>query len=147
MTWKDYWYSSTHHKDKLTGKLHNDNQNPCRPNFISCHCGLEKRIAEQELSEMSFFTYEDENLVGNLVLENLQGNPNLNSDFSVGKYNFANENYNNMISFCGEFAEEKEGSSYFTGVIQDDSILQFGLDDKLPKLCAISDDAKIFEYK
>ena len=142
---EDYWYSSSYSKDTLTSsQLYDENPHPCRPNLDSCHCSLEKILSEQSLSELSYLTPKEEEFVGRLVLDELKQNPNLNSDFQIGKYNFEYENdHDRIISFCGIFTEERQ-NRYFVGDIKNDSIIDFGLESNLPKLCTINGAAKIF---
>lgn len=144
---EDYWYSSSHHKNTITNsQIHDENPYPCQPNRNSCHCMIEKKLSEQSISELSYFTEDQENLVGKLVLERILQNPNLNSDFKVGKFNFEYKDYDDVTSFCGVFTEQKQ-NRYFGGDIRNNTIIDFHLENELPKLCSISDNAKIFEYE
>ncbi|NIU01059.1 MAG: hypothetical protein GWN01_09080, partial [Nitrosopumilaceae archaeon] len=58
---EDYWYSSSHYKNTITSsQIHDENPYPCKPNRNSCHCMIEKKLAEQSISELSYFTLEQE---------------------------------------------------------------------------------------
>lgn len=141
---EEYWYSSSHFKDMLTSsQLNDENPHPCMPNLDSCHCNLEKMLYEQNITELSYLTTEEEEFVGRLVLDELKQNPNLNSDFQVGNYNFEYENDHDVLSFCGIFTEERQ-NRYFVGDIKNGAVIDYGLERNLPKLCAINDVAKIF---
>lgn len=67
----------------------------------------------------------------------------MSDKFIVRKYNLATPN---TIPYCGKFVDESQ-NVYFHGHIQKSEVIDFGLAFKKPKLCAINDDAKIFNFE
>ncbi len=111
-----------------------------------CFGPLKEQVALIFLEDKSYLTEKEESIVAAVIKHELKGNPNLfNQEFTVGKFNF---DYGvNTLSFCGEFQKVKAGLKYFGGTLKNNVLGDFHLDDSLPPLCAMRDDAKIHSIK
>ncbi|WP_042686006.1 hypothetical protein [Candidatus Nitrosotenuis chungbukensis] len=140
---EDYWLKSSLDHDTLTeAKIMDTNPDPCRPNTSSCFCQAQTHMAESTLKELSYFDPVQESDVANTVLEYMtQGNQNLTPKFLIGKYNL--DLGDGVTAFCGEFWG-KHSFDYFQGTIRDSKVVGFGIENSLPKLCAINKDAQYF---
>jgi len=142
---QDYWFWSSFYNDTLTSaKFYNENPDPCKPNYDSCTCTLQRQLAEKNLKELSYLTDSEEQIIGKSLQRYLSETPvsNVSDKFVVGKYNFESPN---TIPYCGKFVDDNQ-DVYFQGYIQKDNIMAFELAFEKPKLCAISDDAGIFDF-
>ena len=116
---------------------------PCKPNYETCSCFLQTRLAEESLETLSYFTPTEEETVGNIVSKYLKNTPvvNVPNQFVVGKYNLDSDFAD--IHYCGKFGSESS-HTFFSGYIQNSNVIQFGLEFETPKLCAINDNSLVF---
>lgn len=56
-------------------------------------------------------------MISSLLSERFEYNPNINSRFYVGKYNFEYED-KQFSSFCGKFAGNERENQYFKGIVK-----------------------------
>jgi hypothetical protein len=131
---------------KIYAETPTPNSNLDEFNLGWCFGPLKEQITLIFLEEKSYLTDNEESIVAAAIKHELKGNPNLFSqEFTVGKFNF---DYGvNTLSFCGEFQKVKAGLKYFGGTLKNNLLGDFHLDDSLPPLCAMRDDAKIHSIK
>lgn len=118
-----------------------------KPGMYDCFTPLEIELTETFLKEKSYFTPDEELYAASLVKHYLRGNDNLNEhQFAVGKFNFDYKD-ETVFSFCGKFEERIMGSGYFSGLLDQHGYLSFGLERSLPSLCALDDNATLYDIK
>lgn len=157
-----YWLQSDLHKDTLTkASILSENPDPCRPSYGSCFCDAQHDLAEKTITELSYFDKSKEANVGQTFQDYLnEGGKivNMPKKFVVGDNNF--EMKPDETTFCGAFVSEKQGNfgsdrvirenvvafRYFSGVIKDNVVVSFSLEDPM-KLCAINSDAEVYDFK
>ncbi len=116
------------------------------PEYADCFSPLEIKVAEIFLQEKTYFTPEEEARAAASVKHYLRGNENLNTyQFKIGKFNFDYKN-EDVLSFCGKFEGRKIGTDYFSGILKSGN-LSFGLETSMSSLCAIKEDAKLYDIK
>lgn len=143
---QDYWFWSSYHNDTLlSAKFYNENPDPCKPSYVSCPCSLQRQLAEQNVKELSYLDDSEEESIGKTLKRYLSETPvaNVSDKFIVGKFNFGLSL--DTTPYCGKFVDENQ-NVYFEGHIQRSKVVGFELAFEKPKLCAISDDAKIFDF-
>ena len=157
---KTHWFEINSISNPTTMKMHSENPMPCKINHSSCFCNAQMALAVVTLDELSYLTPEEEQQVGKRVQKYFETMPHqipLNK-FVVGKYNFdMGEKY---AGICGAIVTEstdftpddmpRDGISiytYFSGYMNGPRLWDFSLSVDNENLCAISDDAKIFEYQ
>ena len=120
----------------------------CKINHSSCHCNVQNRLAERIIEELTYFTAAEEAKYAQELQRHIKYNAGLTKhidQFKIGKYHVEYE-HPSSVAFCG-----KRGGtsllSYFTGVIVDGIASDFKPTQKLPKLCAIAEDAKWWNTK
>jgi hypothetical protein len=107
---------------------------------------LEIQVAEIYLQEKTYFTSDEEAHVASSIKHYLRGNDNLNNlQFKIGKFNFDYKD-ENILGFCGKFEGKKAGSNFFSGML-DGSQLDFGLERSMSSLCAIDENATLYDIK
>jgi hypothetical protein len=152
-----YWLQSDLHRDTLTkAAILSENPDPCKPSYGSCFCYAQHHLAERTITELSYFDESKEAYVGQTFQDYLnEGGKivNMPKKFVVGDDNFEMES--NETTFCGAFVSEKGDREirenvfafrYFSGVIKDNTVISFSLEDPM-KLCAINSDAEIYDFK
>ena len=118
-----------------------------KPSTYDCFTPLEIELAEIFLKEKSYFAPDEELYASSLVKHYLRGNDNLNEyQFAVGKFNFDYKD-ENVFSFCGKFEGRIMGSGYFSGLLDKHGNLSFSLEQSLPPLCALDDNATLYDIK
>ena len=118
-----------------------------KSSYFDCFSPLEIQVAEIFLEEKSYFTPDEELRAAALVKHHLRGNENLNEyQFTIGKFNFDYKD-EHVLSFCGEFDGRMAGSKYFSGISDRHGNLSFGLNQSMSSLCAIADDATLYDIK
>ena len=152
-----HWFEidSVSNPAKMT--VYSENPHPCKINHTSCFCNAQMELAAATLEELSYLTPEEEEQVGKRVQKYLETMPHQIplKKFVVGKYNFdLGEKYTEI---CGAIISESDSGdmirdkvsvySYFSGAIDGPRLWDFALSVDNEKLCAISDDAEIFEYE
>ena len=102
-------------------------------------------MTENNVDELSYLTLSEEEDIGKAVQSYLGTAhvSNVSDKFIVGKYNI--ESDFTIVPYCGEFIEDKR-ETYFEGYIQFSKVIDFGLKSKKPILCAINDDAAVYEF-
>ncbi|MBM2820061.1 MAG: hypothetical protein HW410_1743 [Nitrosarchaeum sp.] len=156
-----YWLQSDLHRDTLTkASILSDNPDPCKPSYGSCFCDAQHDLAEKTITELSYFDKSKEAYVGQTFQNYLnEGGKivNMPKKFVVGDNNF--EMKPDETTFCGAFVSEKGNFGpdrvirenvvafrYFSGVIKDNAVVSFSLEDPM-KLCAINSDAEVYDFK
>lgn len=118
-----------------------------RPSTYNCFSPLEIEVAGIFLEEKSYFTPDEELYAAALVKHHLRGNDNLNEyQFIIGKFNFDYKD-ERVLSFCGKFEGRMMGSGYFSGILDKHDNLSFGLQRSISTLCAIDNDATLYDIK
>lgn len=118
-----------------------------KPEYFDCFSSLEIKVAEIFLKEKSYFTPDEEARAAASVRHYLRGNENLNHyQFKIGKFNFDYKN-ENVLSFCGKFEGRKVVSNYFSGILSESGSLSFSLESSMSSLCAINEDATLYDIK
>lgn len=113
---------------------------------FDCFYPLELQVAEKFLKEKSYFTPEEEARAAHIVKHELRGNDNLNKyKFVIGKFNF--DYGNNALAFCGKLEGRNVGSDYFSGFQTESGELFFTLENSMPPLCAVKENAKLYDIK
>ena len=143
---KDYWYEGGFHRDTLTrSELHDDNPNSCEPNSFSCTCSIVKQQAIENIGKLSYFDKAQEAFVGKKLQEYLAETKvsNVPNQFVVGQYNFDYDG--GFVSFCGKFVESNPRNT-FEGAIKESIVTSFSMHPPM-ELCAINDDAVVYEFK
>lgn len=157
-----YWLQSDLHRDTLTkAAILSENPDPCKPSYGSCFCHAQHDLAEKTITELSYFDKSEEADVGQTFQDYLnEGGKivNMPKKFVVGDNNF--EMNPDETTFCGAFVSEKQVNfgpdrvirenvvafRYFSGVIQNNAVISFSLEDPM-KLCAINSDAQVYSFK
>ena len=144
--WLEAAINSTHIEyAKSYAEIPRDDDHMSRYN--DCFSPLEIKVAEIFLEEKSYFTPDEELRAAALVKHHLRGNENLNEyQFTIGKFNFDYKD-KHVLSFCGEFDGRITGSKYFSGIFDRHGNLSFGLNQSMSSLCAIGDDATLYDIK
>ncbi len=143
---EDYWYEGGFSRDTLTfSKLHDSNPHLCKTNEGSCTCSIVKQQAIENVGVLSYFDDIKEKSVGNALQKYLTETnvSNVSNQFVVGKYNFDYDD--DVISFCGKFVESSPRNT-FEGSIKESKVTSFSMRPPM-ELCAINDDAIIYEFK
>ena len=138
-----HWFGIDSVSEPKEMKVFSENPNPCRPNTASCFCSVQTLLAENTITELTYFDPVQEEHIADIVHKYIEGgNYNITPKFLIGKYNmgYAEEG---TIGFCGEFWGHSK-RDYFLGWIEDGKVTGFGVKKELPKLCAINDDAKYY---
>lgn len=118
-----------------------------RPGYFDCFSPLEIQVAEIFLQEKSFFTPDEQSKVAAAIKHYLRGNDNLNSlQFKVGKFNFQYDD-EKILPYCGKFEAKMAGSTFFSGFLDEEGTLEFGLEKSPSSLCAIPEDASLYDIK
>src|SRR5574337_869471 len=115
------------------------------PGSFSCFCTLQTYLAENNTSELTYFTATEEDAVGNTLSKYLsKGNVvNVSNEFVVGKYNMDIDS--SLIHYCGKFTW-RATLTHFEGYMKNSSVVDFSLAPAQQKLCAIKSDAKLFSF-
>ena len=143
---EDYWYEGGFHRDTLsTSKLYDENPNSCLPNSYSCTCEIIKDNAVSNVASLSYFDKSQEKSVAMMLQNYLKYTKvsNIPNQFVVGKYNFDYDG--DYLSFCGKFVNPDTNNT-FEGAIKDSKITSFSMRPPM-ELCAINDDAIIYEFE
>ena len=123
-----------------------ENPNPCEVNTTSCFCNAQMELTALTLNELSYFSDDEEEEYATILIYYLKNNNvNVTPKFQIGKLNL---NFTDMsaIGYCGELWGDNR-NDFFSGAIVNGYVKDYGLDKKLPLLCAISDDAKWWERR
>jgi len=152
-----YWLQSDLHRDTLTqAAILSENPDSCKPAYGSCFCYAQHDLAEKTITELAYFDKSKETEVGQIFQDYLnEGGKivNMPKKFVVGDDNFEMES--DETTFCGAFVSEKGDSEirenvfafrYFSGVIKDNTVISFSLEEPM-KLCAINSDADVYSFK
>ena len=162
---KTHWFEIDSISEPRKMTVYPENPRPCQINHTSCFCNAQMEFTAQTLDELSYLTPGQEQKIGKRVQKYFETMPHQISmtKFVVGKYNFdieekysgicgaivTNDNDfpqnsvpNDSVSFNGILIH-----SYFSGYVDGSNLWDFSLSVDNEKLCAISDDAKIFEYE
>ena len=116
-------------------------------NYTDCFSPLEIQVAEIYLQEKLYFTPDEEARAASTVKHYLRGNDNLNKlQFKIGKFNFDYKD-EDILSFCGKFEGKMAGSNFFSGMIDGQGNLDFGLERSMSSLCAIDENAILYDIK
>ncbi|TAK15941.1 MAG: hypothetical protein EPO37_09400, partial [Nitrosarchaeum sp.] len=143
-----YWLQSDLHRDTLTQvAILSENPDSCKPAYGSCFCDAQHDLAEKTITELAYFDKSKEIEVGQTFQDYLnEGDKivNMPKKFVVGDDNFEMES--DETTFCGAFVSEKGDREirenvfafrYFSGVIKDNTVISFSLEEPM-KLCAIN---------
>ncbi|MGY5149664.1 MAG: hypothetical protein ACW9W3_06345 [Candidatus Nitrosopumilus sp. bin_68KS] len=115
--------------------------------YLDCFYPLEIKVAEYFLKDKSYFTDDEELLVASHLKHELRGNENLNHyKFKIGKFNLDSDKQN-LLRFCGMFEGKMAGSKYFVGTLHETGQLGFSLDSKMSSICAIRENASLYDSK
>ena len=123
--------------------IYSENPHPCKVNATSCFCNAQTELIFLTLDELSYFTPEEEEMHATILLKYIQNNAgmkNIEPKFKIGKLNL-NFTEPGAIGYCGERPGDNR-HDFFSGVIVNGFVKDYGLDNELPLLCAIPDDAK-----
>lgn len=155
-----HWFHVDSISDPTNMTLYSENPRPCKINHDSCFCNAQMEFTAITLDELSYLTTEQEKQVGKRVKKYFETIPHeisLNK-FVVGKYNFdMGENYTGicgaLITDYTDFSPDDKPSNgvsihgYFSGYMDGPRLWDFSTSVDNENLCAISDDAKIFEFQ
>lgn len=141
-----HWFGidSISNPQKMT--LFSENPNPCKVNTGSCFCDAQMELTARTLDHLSYFTPEEEEKTANALMDYLvKENINRTPKFLIGKFNL---NYTDpmAIGYCGELWGYNK-LDYFDGAIVNNKVMDYGLTDERPPLCAIHKDAAWWERK
>jgi len=160
-----HWFEIDSISDPRKMTVYLENPMPCKINHTSCFCNAQMEFAALTLNELSYLTPEEEQKVGKRIQRYFETMPHQISltKFVVGKYNFNMEE--KYTGICGalvtdstDFAPDNMSQDnmssnevsihgYFSGYMDGPNLWDFSLSVDNEKLCAISDDAQIFEYE
>jgi hypothetical protein len=118
-------------------------------------------MVEKTTTKLTYFDESEEAYVGKTFQDYLNEGykvANMPKKFVVGDHNF--EMRSDETTFCGAFVSEKKGNfgpdrvirenvtafRYFSGVIKNNAVISFGLEEPM-KLCAIKSDAVVYDFK
>ena len=159
-----YWFEIDSISEPKKMITYSENPGSCQINLTSCFCNAQQELAAVTIDELSYFTAEQEQQVGKRVqryFETMQHQISL-TKFVVGKYNFnMGEKYTGIcgaivtdsVDFAPDDTSRDNTSNeisihgYFSGYMDGPNLWDFSLSVDNEKLCAIPDDAKIFQYK
>jgi len=152
-----HWFEIDSLSEPRNMITYSENPHVCKINYTSCFCNAQMKLTALTIEELSYLTPEQEQQVGKRVQKYFETIPHQIplSKFVVGKFNFnLGDKYTEI---CGAIVSESDGNdivrdgvsiySYFSGAIEGPSLWDFSLSVDNEDLCAISDDAKIFEYE
>ncbi|MGY5146574.1 MAG: hypothetical protein ACW9W4_01035 [Candidatus Nitrosopumilus sp. bin_7KS] len=142
---EDYWYEGGFSRDTLTrSELYDSNPHACKHNEYSCTCSIVKQQVIENVGILSYFDKIEEEFVGKLLQDYLAETKvsNVSNQFVVGKYNFDYDE--DVVSFCGKFVESDIRNT-FEGTIKESKVTSFSMRPPM-ELCAINDDAIIYEF-
>ena len=157
VTSETHWFEIDSISNPKNMTLYSENPRACTINHSSCFCNAQTELTEITLNELSYFTTDEEEQVGKRVQTYFETIPHLLplNKFVVGKYNLnLGDQYTEI---CGAIITESDSDdvirddvsvySYFSGAMDGPNLWDFSLGVNGENLCAISTDAKIFEYE
>ena len=137
--------------------IHSENPMPCKINHSSCFCNAQTKFTEIMLTDLSYLTTVEEEESGKRIKTYLETIPHQIpvTKFVVGKYNLdLGEQYDEICGilltkgdFEERFNEDYTVYKYFSAAKEGNKVWDFSLSVDSKKLCAISDEAQIFEYE
>ncbi len=152
-----YWFDVDSRSNAKNMTVYSENPNPCKVNWSSCFCNAQTKLTELTTAELSYLTKEEEEEVGKSVQRRFENIPHQIpvTKFVVGKYNLdLGEKYDEI---CGilltrgdreeKFNEEYSVYKYFSAAKEGMRLWDFSLSIGSENLCAVLDDATIFEYE
>lgn len=152
-----HWFKINSISEPRVMTVYIENPMPCQINHDSCFCNAQTRLVEQTIHTLSYLEPSEEEQIGERVKTYFETIPHEIpvTKFVVGKYNLdLGERYDEI---CGilltedyreeRFSEEYYAYKYFSAAKEGHSLWDFSLGVDSEKLCAIHDDAKIFEYE
>ena len=152
-----HWFEIDSISEPRTMTVYPENPMPCQINHSSCFCNAQTKIAEQTIDSLIYLEALKEEQIGERVKTYFETIPHeiLVTKFVVGKYHLdLGERYDEI---CGILLTENDREekfnvdystyAYFSTAKEGQSLWDFSLSVGSEKLCAIRDDAKIFEYE
>ena len=126
--------------------MYSENPHPCKVNTASCFCNAQTELTFLTIDELSYFSPEEEEMHAMTLLKYIKNNAgmkNIEPKFKIGKLNL-NFTDPDAIGYCGERPGDNR-NDFFSGAIVNSYVKDYGLDDELPLLCAIPEDARWWE--
>ena len=152
-----HWFRVDSISEPREMTVYSKNPQQCIINHSSCFCNAQIKLAEITTDELSYFTKEQEQTIGNRIQKYFETIPHEipYNQFVVGKYNFdLDEKYTEI---CGAIITETQSDKniddkisiykYFSTAMEDTKLWDFSLSVDSEKLCAISEEPTIFEYE
>lgn len=151
-----HWFEIDSVSEPRKMTVYSENPMPCKINHASCFCNAQTAFTEVMLTELSYLNPSEEQEIGKRVKTYFETMPHQIpvTKFVVGKYNLdLGEQYTEI---CGilltkgdreeRFDEDYSVYKYFSTAKEGYNLWDFSLSVGSEKLCAIHDDATIFEY-
>ena len=152
-----HWFEIDSISEPREITIYSENPMPCKINHTSCFCNAQTKFAEVMISELSYLTPIEEEQIGQRVKTYLETIPHQIpvTKFVVGRYNLdLGEQYDEICGilltrgdFEDRFNEDYSVYKYFSAAKEENKLWDFSLSVGNKKLCAIPDDAQIFEYE
>ncbi len=139
-----HWFGidSVSNPTKMT--LYSENPQQCVVNTGSCFCNAQIELTSLTLDELIYFNPTEQEKYAEILIDYLYDqNINRTPKFQIGNLNL-NYTDSSAIGYCGHIWGTNT-YGFFSGAIVDDVVEDYRIDQALPLLCAISDDAKWWE--
>lgn len=143
-----HWFAIDSVSDPREMTMYSENPHPCKVNTSSCFCSAQMDLTVLTLDELSYFTKDEEEKYANILLDYIKNNAgmkNIEPKFRIGKLNL-NFTDSSAVGYCGE-RPGNNTSNFFSGAIVNGYVKDYGLDERLSLLCALSNDARWWERR
>ena len=152
-----HWFEINSISEPREITIHSENPMPCKINHSSCFCNAQTKFTEIMLTDPSYLTTIEEQESGQRIKTYLETIPHQIpvTKFVVGKYNL--DLVGQYDEICGILLTEGDFEerfnvdyavyTYFSAAKEGNKVWDFSLSVDSKKLCAISDNAQIFEYE